>query len=96
MPGSISFRKIPVFLAGAWESLVVDSERSVLWKKAACLSSPQIPAPQFGTGAAGLCCKHVLGGESGKAGHSPAIGNALINLGSLGASPAKLNSSPWE
>lgn len=55
MPGSISLRKSSVFLAAAWESLVVDSEHFVLGKKAACLSSSQLPGPQCGTGAAGLC-----------------------------------------
>lgn len=99
MPGSISFRKFSVFLAAAWESFVVDSERSVLGKKSSLfVQSPAPQSPVWNWGSWVLLQVHFGQGasESVMQGAHSAIGNTFLNFSSLGVASARHNRSPWE
>lgn len=78
MPGSISFRKIPVFLAGAWESLTVDSEHSVLWNKACPV--PKSLLPSLGLGQLGSVASTFWVESLGKQGTHLPLGMLSLTL----------------
>lgn len=83
MPGSISFRKIPVFLAGAWESLSVDSELSALEKKQPACPVPRPLLPSLGLGQLG-CVAGIFWVESlGKRGTHLPLGMPSLILAAL-------------